>query len=330
MTGIPVPTSGVVLSAYNAAPALDGRDPAAEAAYLTAVSALPGVGGLEVPFFGDGLHRHDSAGFLAAVPHLPRRLQFTLTTIPDAMDSMARDPAVGLASADAAGRKTALRNARRAADAVRQLNDAAGRQAVAAVHVFSSPRPGAHGHGADVGALRESLAELAGYRWDGARLVLEHCDAAGGCGPGIKGFLRLEEEIAATLAAGAGTGLAVNWARSVIEERCTTAPLRHARLAFDAGVLAGGILSGCAPAATAFGAAWDDVHLPPAPVEPLSLLTAARIREFDAALQQPGPPAPGTPPYRGLKVSARPGTDWQERAAVVAASLDAAMAAGWG
>lgn len=327
---IPGPPSGVILSAYNAAPALDGRDPAAEAAYLAAASSLPGVGGLEVPFYGDGLHRHDSAGFLAAVPHLPHRLQFTLTTIPDAMGSMARNPAVGLASTDPAGRKTALRNARRAADAVRQLNDAAGRQAVTAVHIFSSPRPDARGRGPDAGALRESLAELAGYRWDGARPVLEHCDAAGGRDSVIKGFLPLEAEIDATLAAGAGTGIAVNWARSVIEERCTTAPVRHARLAFDAGVLAGGILSGCAPTATAFGAAWDDVHLPPASVEPSSLLTAARIREFDAALQHPGPPTTGAPPYRGLKVSTPSGTDWRKRAAVVAASLDAARAAGWG
>lgn len=326
MTGSPGPPTGLVLSAYNAAPALDACDPATETAYLAAVSALPGVGGLEIPFYGDGLHRHDSAGFLASVPQLPPRLQFTLTTIPDTMDSMARDPAVGLASTDRTGRKKALRNAFRAADAVRRLNDAAGRQAVTAVHIFSSPRPDAAGRGADAGALRTSLAELAGYRWDGARLVLEHCDAAGGHGPGIKGFLPLEDEISATLAAGAGTGLAVNWARSVIEQRDAAAPVRHARLALEAGVLAGAVLSGCAPVDTAFGPAWDDVHLPPAPVAHASLLTAARIRDFAAVLQRPGSPAP---PYRGLKVSAPPGSDWQERVAVVAASLAAGLAAGW-
>ena len=169
------------------------------------------------------------------MPRLPSHLDFTLTTIPDAMDSMARDPAVGLASTDPAGRRTALRNACRAADAVRQLNDATGRQAVTAVHIFSSPRPGGHGRGADAGALRASLAELAGYDWDGARPVLEHCDAAGGRGPGIKGFLALEDEISATLAAGAGTGIAVNWARSVIEQRDTAAPVRHAKLASGSG-----------------------------------------------------------------------------------------------
>lgn len=329
MTGSPRPPTGLVLSAYNAAPAIDVRDPAAEAAYLAAVSTLPGVGGLEIPFYGDGLHRHDSAAFLAAVPQLPRHLDFTLTTIPDAMDSMARNPAVGLASTDPAGRREALRNASRAADAVRRLNDAAGRQAVIAVHIFSTPRRGAQGRGADAGALRASLAELAGFRWDGARLVLEHCDAAGGRGPGIKGFLPLHDEISASLAAGAGTGLAVNWARSVIEERDTAAPVRHARLALDAGILAGAVLSGCAAVGTARGAAWDDVHLPPATVAHGSLLTLARIRDFAAVLQPPGSPVPGVPPYRGLKVSAPPGATWQKRVAVVAASLAAARAAGW-
>lgn len=329
MTGSPVPAQGLVLSAYNAAPAIDVRDPAAEAAYLAAVSVLPGVGGLEIPFYGDGLHRHDSAGFLAAVQQLPRHLQFTVTTIPHAMESMVRDPAVGLASADPAGRTTALRNARRAADAVRQLNDAAGRQAVTAVHIFSAPRPDARGPGAGARALRASLGELAGYPWDGARPVLEHCDAAGGRGPGIKGFLPLKAEIDATLAAGAGTGIAINWARSVIEQYDTAAPERHARLALDAGVLAGAVLSGCAAMATGFGAAWDDVHLPPEPVAPGSLLTAERIRDFAAAMGPPGVASPGVPPYRGLKVSARRGAGWQERIAVVAASLDAARTAGW-
>ncbi|MDQ0823383.1 hypothetical protein QFZ79_001126 [Arthrobacter sp. V4I6] len=116
--------------------------------------------------------------------------------------------------------------------------------------------------------------------------MLEHCDAAGSSHPPVKGFLSLEAEIDAVLGAGAGTGITVNWARSVIEQRDVAAPLRHVKLALEAGVLAGAVLSGCAPVATEFGAAWDDVHLPP-------------------------------------------GSQWQERVAVVALSLAAAQTAGW-
>nr|WP_246223648.1 DUF4862 family protein [Pseudarthrobacter psychrotolerans] len=56
--------------------------------------------------------------------------------------------------------------------------------------------------------------------------------------------------------------VAVNWARSVIESRDTTAPDRHVELARQAGVLAGVVHSGCSPRPTPFGGAWDDAHLP--------------------------------------------------------------------
>jgi hypothetical protein len=92
--------------------------------------------------------------------------------------------------------------------------------------------------------------------------------------------------------------------------------------------LAGAVLSGCAPVDTAFGAAWDDARLPPDSVAPESLLTAGRVRDFAAAVQGTSSPVAGVP-YRGLRVSARPGSEWQERVAVVASSLAAARTAGW-
>ena len=329
MTELPGP--GLVLSAYAAAPACDDWKPAAEAAYLAAVCALPGVDGLEIPFYGDRLHRYDGASFLRSVPRLPQHLHFTITTIPDTMDSLGQAPGFGLASGDPDGRRAALRSVARAAEAVRRLNDAAGRRAVTAVHLFSAPRPEsrAGGPGATAEALRASLTELSGFQWDGARPVVEHCDAAGSNRPPVKGFLSLEAEIDAVVGAGAGTGIAVNWARSVIEQRDVTAPLRHAGLALEAGVLAGAVLSGCASVDTEFGAAWDDVHLPPDSVAPQSLLTAGLVRDFATAVQGTSRSLAGVPPYRGLKVSAPPGSQWQERVAVVALSLAAARTAGW-
>lgn len=351
MTSLPVPTAaipqaalpaarqpGLILSAYAAAPAIDSWQPAEEAAYLSAISTLPHVAGLEVPFYGGSgsgetlpgtaLHKYDGGWFLHAVRHLPQHLTFTITTIPDTMDRLSQQPAFGLASRDTEGRQAALAAASRAAEAVRSLNDALGRQAVRAVHLFSAPRPPA---GVSTRALRASLAELAGYGWDGVRPVLEHCDAAIGSGPWIKGFLPVEAEIEAILAADAGVGLAVNWARSVIEQQDVSAPDRHLKLADDAGVLAGAVLSGCSPVGTSYGRAWDDAHLPPARLEADSLLTADRIREFALATgASAGAEVTGglSRVYRGLKVSAPRGATLEQRIAIVSGSIAAVREAG--
>lgn len=345
---------GLILSAYAAAPAIDSWHPADEAAYLSSVGSLPDVAGLELPFHGFyggsspgcatpsgralhkyALHKYDGGWFLRAVRHLPQHLAFTVTTIPDTMDRLGRQPAFGLASTDTDGRQAALTAVFRAAEAVRSLNDALGRQAVRAVHLFSAPRSPAGVSAGSVcpgsaspGALRASLAELAGYAWDGARPVLEHCDAAIGNGPWIKGFLPIEAEIEAILAADAGVGLAVNWARSVIEQQDVSAPIRHLKLATDAGVSAGVVLSGCSPVDTPFGRAWDDTHLPPARLEPGSLLTADRIREFAVAA---GVETPGGRRclYRGLKVSAPRGATVDQRIALISGSIAAVHEAGF-
>jgi hypothetical protein len=176
--------------------------------------------------------------------------------------------------------------------------------------------------------LADSLKQLAEYDWDGARPVLEHCDAASSRYPPVKGFLQLEQEIEAVLTAGTDAGIAVNWARSVIEGRDTSAPDRHIELALHTGVLAGVVLSGCSSQPTAFGGAWDDAHLPPAPVEPASLLTPQAIRSIAATLD--GAPA-GTGPdaYRGLKISAPQGSGVEQRLSLLAKSIGAVRAAGF-
>jgi Domain of unknown function (DUF4862) len=331
---------GLILSAYAAAPALDAWIPSDEADFLAAASRLPGVAGLEVPFYGDRLHKYDGGWFLNQARNLPPGLRFTITTIPDTMDRLADNPGFGLASTDAEGRQAALASAANAAEAVRRLNDAAGCAAVLAVHLFSAPRPSTSAGVVDGGrsteALQESLAELAGYAWEGATPVLEHCDAArtstarpAGVGPWAKGFLPIEAEIAAVLAADAGIGLALNWARSVIEQRDVRAPLRHLKLARDTGLLAGVVLSGCAPRATRFGGVWDDTHLPPASLEADSLLTTGRIREMADMLGQGAHAHHRPPPLRGLKVSAPPGSPVAERISILSGSIAAVRSAGF-
>lgn len=327
--------AGLILSSYAAAPALDGRDPAAEAAFLSGAAALPHISGLEIPFYATGkLHKYDGDWLLQQVRHLPADFSYVLTTIPDTMERLGASVGFGLASAVPAGRKAAVERAVAAAEAVRSLNRTLGRKAVRAVHLYSAPRLSAGEvrtfakTTASVGALADSLMQIAGLDWDGARPVLEHCDAATGRYPPVKGFLQLEQDIEAVLAAGTGAGVTVNWSRSVIEDRDTSAPDRHIKLALQAGVLAGAVLSGCSSQATAYGAAWDDTHLPPAPVEPASLLTSSAVRSMAALLE--GTPT-GTEPdvYRGLKVSAPPLASVEQRLSLLAASIDAVRRAGF-
>lgn len=322
----------MIVSSYATAPALDGWDPEQEAAFLAAAASLPHVSGLEIPLYATGaLHTYDGGWFLKQLRHLPDHLTYVVTTIPDTMERLARSLDFGLASTTEAGRRAAIGRAAVAAEAVRTLNDGLGRRAVRAVHLFSAPRlsgGGVPGASSGVKALTKSLQDAAGFRWDGARMVLEHCDAAGASRAPVKGFLRFEQEVEAVLAAGTGAGVAVNWARSTIEDRDPGAPVRHVELASAEGILAGVVLSGCSSQATDFGAAWDDSHLPPAPVEPASMLTPQRIRALVAAVDA-GLDVTGPDPYRGLKISAPSMSSVSERVALLEESIDAVRGAGF-
>lgn len=323
---------GLILSSYAAAPALDGWDPRSEGAFLSGAAALPNIRGLEIPFYASGeLHKYDGGWFLQQLRRLPEYFEYVLTTIPDTMDRVMSSAAFGLASTVPAGRESALERAAAASEAVRTLNEVLGRQAVRAVHLFSAPRPVVMDScpaAASVTALAGSLQQLAEYDWGGARPVLEHCDAAVRQHPPVKGFLPLDQEIDAVLGSGTGAGVALNWARSVIEKRDTGTPARHLKHALDTGVLAGFVFSGCASRPTAYGEAWDDTHLPPAPVEPASLLTPPGIKAITASLDA-GWSGNGPEVYRGLKVSAPRGSSVEERLALVANSIDTVSGAGF-
>ena len=134
-------------------------------------------------------------------------------------------------------------------------------------------------------------------------MLLEHCDAAVPGQPFQKGFLTVDEEIAALRTANACLGspvaAVVNWGRSAIEGRSAAAPLLHAAQLRAAGLLRGLFLSGCSATEAEYGA-WQDTHMPPAPLAPGSLLDATAMREFLA--QEHGT----TPAFTGIKVAIRP------------------------
>lgn len=270
----------LIVGAYPAQPD-EGRE-----RFYRELGALSAIRGLELPYgpFG-GTPWPDGA---------PDGWSAVVTSIPGTMQRLGRQPAFGLASPDAAGRREALEFASGIREFVLRLEDAG--HAVEAVELHSAPYPGA-----SAPRFRESLEEILGWEWGSTRLLVEHCDAPRAGGRPEKGFLTFPEEVEVlrSLQAGAGAqvGMVINWARSVIETRNPDTAAEHIAQARAAGVLAGVMFSGCSPVETEFGYPWIDAHLPPVEVDgapSTSLLDRGHLADCLAAA--------GPVPLLGFKI----------------------------
>ncbi|WP_237065858.1 DUF4862 family protein [Microbulbifer guangxiensis] len=310
--------NGYFVGAYATAPVTESWDPALQAEYLAGLKAMPNVRGLEHPFTG-ALHPEDDEWFLA---NISPRWDFVFTGMPGVMQRLGSDASFGLASTEEAGRQAALEFYQQARQAILKLNRHLGRQAVTALLIHGAPRV-AGDKQPDKAALISSLETLASWDWDGAALVLEHCDAKVPGQSADKGFMPIEAEIEALIAAngkgGSPIGLCINWGRSALEARGVDGPVHHLQSARAAGLLRGLMFSGVSGEDSAYGA-WRDTHMPPAQAfgipafEPCSLLTET---EFRRCLQI----ADGLD-IMGIKISVRPDSlSVDERLAYVSGAL---------
>ena len=246
-----------------------GYDADREAAFYDGLAALHTVGGLEIQLDGEGLmHSFDEAQFLAefARPHWTG----VLTCIGGTMANVGANSAFGLASTDAAGRGAALDFARKARAAVARWHARPGAAeaggAIIAVEVHSAPNT-TKGTASSAEAFAMSLAEMSAWDWQGATLVVEHCDTAGPLGLPSKGFLTLADDIAAvqianeSLAEDKKVRCCINWARSTLETHDPATVETHLMQCVQAGVLAALMFSGCTGESNAFGP-WKDCHMP--------------------------------------------------------------------
>lgn len=293
-----------IIGAYAISPASTDWNKAAEQALYDGLKASPSVRGLEVPFTGT-LHRHDEAWLFGAVK---KDWDFVVTLIPGTMGAMQKNKAFGLASEDAAGRKAALDFVKAAKDAVGRLNAAVGRNAVFAVEVQSAPSQGPAGGKGSASAFADSLAEVAAWDWQGARIVIEHCDAFRQGHPQHKGFLSLGDELSAVAKANKSAktpiGISINWGRSVLETHKTETVVEHIKQARDAGTLSGIMFSGCSGAKTPYGA-WEDSHMPHAAAPGITHFaegSAMTESEIKKALVAGGPKLD----FVGAKIAVRP------------------------
>ena len=286
----PLAPRGVLVSAYAASPAHGSWDPVLEGELLRGLCALPDVVGLEIPWLG-AIHPHDTAWFLHNVP---AGAQLSLTALPYVMKRCREAPRYGIASPDQAGRAASVADLRRLAADVRVLTEQSDAE-VAMVGLHTAPT----GVG-DAAALAESLAELTDLDWNGAQLVIEHCDTVMPEHPFEKGFLPVADEIAVAAQTGASIGMWMNWGRSAIELRCADAVTSQISAVAASGLLKGLTFSGASAADGPYGDAWSDAHLPVLAADPASgsLLDDAHVR---AALS-----AAADVEWLGVKVSRRP------------------------
>jgi len=243
-----------VVGAYAASPAHQNWDPEQEELFFQGLSKLPSVAAFELPWMGS-LHPHDDEWLLT---RLPESIDAVITDIPFIMQRLADNARFGLASSDEAGRQAALTAVARVRDDAVRLNDRKGRPVVRAIELHSAPRR----EGSSTEALVASLSEIASWDWQGAELLIEHCDAQIDGRKPEKGFLRLDEEIRAISAADAGFGLSINWGRSAIELRSAEGVAAQVAEAAESGLLRGLMISGASDRTGVLGRAWLDAHHP--------------------------------------------------------------------
>ncbi len=244
------------------------------------------VGGLELPW----------SGTVSVPDGCPGHWRHVVTCIPGTMGRLGQDPAYGLASPDADGRRQALADLRGVRDEVERLGT------VRAVEIHSAPTRTAHGP-----AFGESLAEVTEWDWGTTTLVVEHCDRWREAATVQKGFLSYEAELAVVtgLTGRTPVRMGINWGRSVIESEAVTTPEAQAAAAATVDRLGALMFSSVSNRVTAFGAAWLDAHLAPADTssaEPGTLLTEAHLRR---CLRAAGPSYEG---IVGIKVGVKPET----------------------
>lgn len=249
-----------IIGAYAIAPSSVAWDKEQETKFYQQLKALKNIQGLEHPFVGQ-LHTHDDNWFLE---NIDPNWQFVFTSIPGVMANLNKNPHFGIASTNEEGRLAAISFYQQALQAITKLNNHLNKQAVSHIKIHTAPTITADSH-SSIEALKSSLAILQSWDWQGAKLIIEHCDAYIKGKTPQKGFMLLADEIKAikeiNAEHGCAIGLSINWGRSAIETRSTEGPLQHIKQAYLSGLLKGVIFSGASDLESPYGQ-WKDSHMP--------------------------------------------------------------------
>lgn len=251
-----------ILGAYATAPSTKHWHQDSETQFYEQIKSLKNIIGLEHPFVGK-LHPYDDDWFLE---NIDKNWQFIFTSIPGVMANLAKNPHFGIASTNENGRQAALDFYKQAQQAILKLNNHIDRKAVSFIKIHTAPKI-SNIATSSTDALQASLETMQSWDWYGANLIIEHCDAHIEGHESEKGFMSLEDEIAAikyvNTKLNSDIGISINWGRSAIEARSSKGPLLHIEQAQQHGLLKGIIFSGASGSKGPYGQ-WKDTHMPPA------------------------------------------------------------------
>mgnify|MGYP006423456619 FL=1 len=250
-----------IVGAYATAPSLGSEDKILERSfYEQLIESIPEIRGLEIPFFGKEIHQFGS-DFLLDI--IDKNWENVLSCIPGSMSKLANNPKFGLASDDENGRAEAIAMHKKANQALHKMNEYYERQSVIAVQIATAPSTPVEYVSSSADSLLKSMEEILSWDWEGAKIVIEHCDTAVDNIPFEKGFLTIEDEIKTLIELQDmhNVGITINWARSAIEGRNISKPLEHIEMALKNNILSGLIFSGVSDNDIQYGS-WKDTHMP--------------------------------------------------------------------
>ena len=152
---------------------------------------------------------------------------------------------------------------KRANQSLHKINEYYGRRSIIAVHIATAPSTPVEGVLSSANSLLKSMEEILSWDWQGAEIVIEHCDTAVNGRNYEKGFLPLKDEIKTLLKIRKifDVGITINWARSAIEGRSVDTPLEHLKLLSINKLLSGLMFSGVSKNDRKYGS-WKDNHMP--------------------------------------------------------------------
>jgi Domain of unknown function (DUF4862) len=268
--------TGYIIGAYPCAPSFHQHDEEIETEFWHELADIPEIRGLEQPCL-EHLHPYGDDWLLR---HTPGEWQIVVTAVMETMRQRAGNGGFGLASVDEDQRRACVAYYARLQQKINAIN---ARQSgkIIALEMQAAPQAGNANIVQATEAFLRSIREISAWEWSCER-VLEHCDAMDKAEP-RKGFLPLERVL--EVLRDSDIALCINWARSAIEGRSTTLPLRHAQLAQAAGKLGALMFSGTAT--TGEYGEWQDSHAPFSPFCPESLMTIEHARDLLQVAKDP-------------------------------------------